>query len=526
MRILLSAVAILLWCAGAAAALNLADCAGVIRAFGDSASWMSSCFVVGDGSWAVTAADAIIEKVGPEVEQAVRKPIFISAYTGQAWQCELKAYDKDLGVALLKLPTQGLPAAPLAQSSEFAKVTKATMGQVLSGEPCGGSWPTDIYAVTREKRGSAYLLTVGQWNAKNAAVAEIGKYNWLFLSEITPEMPVPNGAMVARGTSVVGMYLNKLTIGYAKQGISFGRCAISPQIARYLGDRGIDTTSLYDPPKPTAERAEGWNEAFQLRAVIYSQIGAGRPGAALEQAQALAKLRPNEAEAHVLLGVALTGAGKFEEAIKAFDEAAKIDPRVPTLRTNRALALIGLNKPAEAEAELLKAAEEAPDDVRPVTALADFYLGDEKTYDKALTYANKAQSMSPNSPAAKLLVARVEKRRKNYQAALKSIQEALKMAPKWADAYYAAGSTLEESGDKAGAEKAYRKLVELQPDNPASLLTLASFLADQGKTDEAREIIGRIRGLNPPQPILDAVKALEEKMSGATPGPQEPKADK
>ncbi|MGB9619967.1 MAG: tetratricopeptide repeat protein, partial [Armatimonadota bacterium] len=428
MRSLVLALVVLLCCVGCAGAPNLSDCAGVMRAFGDSSSWMTSCFVVGEGSWAITAADAVIEKVGPEVEQTIQKPIFLSAYTGQAWQCELKACDKELGVALLKLPVRGLPAAPLAQSAEFAKATRATMGQVLSGEPCGGNWPTEIYGVTRERKGNVYQLTVAQWNAKNAAVAEIGKYNWLFVSEISPDVPVPNGAMVARSSSVVGMYLNKVTIGYAKQGVSFGRCAISPQIARYLGKRGIDTASLYDPPKPTVERSADWNEAFQLRAAIYSQIGAGRAGAALEQAQALTKLRPREAEAHLLLGIALTGSGKFEDAIKAFDEAAKLDPALPALRTNRAFALIGLNKPGEAEAELLKAAEEAPDDPRPVIALADFYLGDEKTYDKALTYARKAESMKPNSPAAKLLVARVEKRRKNYQAALKSIQEALKMA--------------------------------------------------------------------------------------------------
>ncbi|MCX8052962.1 MAG: tetratricopeptide repeat protein [Armatimonadetes bacterium] len=517
MRVLISTVTVMFVTGAYAFAVNLSDCAGVIRVFGDSVSWMSSCFVVGDGSWAIASADAVIEKVGPDVEQPIRKPIFISFYTGQAWQCELRAYDKELEIALLKLPIAGLPAAPLASSTEFtkSKTPTATLGQIMSGEPLGGVWPTEVYGITREKRGSEYRLVVGQWNAKNAALSEIGKRNWLFLSDIYPDSPIPNGAMVARGSNVVGVYLNKLTIGSGKQSVSFGRCAISPQIARYLSERGIDTAALYDPPAPTIKREDGAGDAFQLRAAIYSQIGAGRPGEALERAQALVKLRPSEADAHLLLGVALTGSGKFEEAVKAFDEAAKIDPKLPTLRTSRALALIGLGKLSEAEADLLKAVEEAPDDVRPVTALADFYMGDEKTYDKAFTYANRAQSMAPNSPAAKLLLARVEKRRKNYQAALNSIQAVLKMAPKWPDAYYAAGTTFEESGDLVNAEKAYRKLVELQPQNTTSLITLASFLADRGKYDEAAGLISKIRELNPPQPILDALKELEKKVKGA-----------
>jgi hypothetical protein len=35
-------------------------------------------------------------------------------------------------------------------------------------------------------------------------------------------------------------------------------------------------------------------------------------------------------------------------------------------------------------------------------------------------------------------------------------------------------------------------------------------LIDQGKVSEARELISKARELNPPQPILDAIKALEQ----------------
>jgi Flp pilus assembly protein TadD len=243
-------------------------------------------------------------------------------------------------------------------------------------------------------------------------------------------------------------------------------------------------------------------------------IGAARPDLALDSAQALVKMRPSDAQPHLMLGVALNGVGKFDEAIAQFDEAAKIEPKLPTLLTNHALALIGQKKPDEAEKELLKAIEEAPGDVRPVAALADFYLASEKTFDKAYTYAQKATSMASDSPAAYLLLARVEKRQKKYQDAVNSIAEALKMAKDWPEAWYALGSTYEEAGDKEKAEKSYRTLVEKQPKNPASLLTLASFLVDQGKTDDAAEVISKIRALNPPKEITEAVNALEHKDGG------------
>ena len=180
---------------------------------------------------------------------------------------------------------------------------------------------------------------------------------------------------------------------------------------------------------------------------------------------------------------------------------------------------------AAGEAELLKAASEAPMDPRPVTALAGFYMSDDKTLDQALTYARKAATMSPGSPAAQLLVARVEKRGKNYAAATSAIAKALKMAPDWWEAWYALGATFEEAGDKSRAEKAYRELVKKQPKNPDSLITLASFLADEGKKDEALELIEKIRDLKPPKEVMEAAQDLEDFILGKKPAEKPLAAD-
>lgn len=514
MRIWLLAILLLALNVSAVTAASIADATGVIRVFGDSSSWMSACFVIGDGSWAVTSYEAVIEKVGPQVERLIRYPVFISSYTGQAWQCEVKFYDADLGIALLKLPVKGLPAAPLARMEDVSKAAYGTMGQLMSGEKMGNAWPSEILAVTREKNGNNFKLTVGQWNAKKSFVTDIGKFKWMFISDISPEKPVPNGAMLVREDKAVGMYLSRMVITGGKEDIIYGRCAMSTEIARFLGDRSIDSASLYSPPKATIERKDGADAVFQLQARIYTFIGAGAADAALDATEALVKMRPEDPQAQMVHGLALTAAGKFEDALKAYDEAAKADPKLPALKMNRALALLGLEKVSEAEAELIKAAEEVPSDARPVTALADFYLSDEKTYDKAMTWAQKATNMDPKSPAAKLLLARVLKRTKKYQEAANTIGEALKMAPDWGEAWYALGATYEEAGDKALAEKAFRTLVEKQPQNPDSLMTLASFLADIGKKDDALETLGKVRELKPPKEVMEAAQALEDRING------------
>jgi tetratricopeptide (TPR) repeat protein len=493
---------------------SLEDCTGVIRVFGDQSSWMSMCFVVGDGSWVITTNDAVSEKIGSSSSRLIKYPVFVSAYTGQACQCEVKARDKELNIALLKLPISGLPSVTFAQASDFAKAAKGTLGELMSGDPIGNRWPTEVYGVTREKTGDTYKLAVGQWSAKQVFITEIDNYNWMFLVDMNPEQAIPNGSIVARGPIVVGMYLNKMVVTGGSRDQIFGRCSISGTIARWLGEHGVSSESLYTPPISKVKRADDSDVLFQLQARAYSMLGAGRPDLALDSAKNIVKLRPNDAQHHLTLGAALAGAGKLDEAMKEFDEVAKLDPKLPSLHTSRALTLIAQKKNDEAEKELLTAIEEAPGDVRPVSALADLYLSDSKNLDKAFTYAKKAVSMAPDSPAAHLLLARVQKRQKKYPEALDSISAALNMARDWGEAWYALGSTYEDAGDMEKAEKAYRTLAEKQPKNPASLLTLASFLVDHGKKDEASELIGKIRDLNPPKEILDSVSALEAKIKG------------
>jgi Flp pilus assembly protein TadD len=506
---------LLLTLAVQAAAVTLSDCAGVVRVYGDASSWMTSCFVVGDGSWVVTTADAVTEKITSAASQTVRTAIFISAYTGDAVQCEIKAKNADLNVALLRLPASGLPAVPFAKPSDLAKASYGTLGQLMSGDQMGSYWPTDIIGVTREKSGDTYKLKVGKWTADKAFVTDIGEYKWMFLSAMS-ERNMPAGSIVARGEIVAAMYLNRLVLTGGGTETVYGRCAYGPEIAKFLAANGVNTAILYSPPSPSVKADESAARVFQLNASIYTQIGAGVPAAALSSAAELSKLRPTDAQAQAAYGIALTSAGKFDEAIKAFDQAAKLDSSLPALVLDRALALVGLKKRPEAEAELTKAVQAAPSDVRALTAIADFYLADDKTADKALTYATKVVQLAPNSPAALLLQARAQKRLKQYDTAIKTIESAIKLAPDWPPAQYALGATYEESGDKTNAEKAYRRLADLQPKSPDALLTLAGFLADNGKTTEALDVLAKVRALNPPKAALDAAQAIQDKINPPT----------
>lgn len=509
-----AAVLFLLAAAAQAGAVSIPECQGIVRAYGDATTWMTSAFVIADGGWVVTTADAVTEKITKGITQPVRTAVFISAYTGEAFQCEVKAVNPDLNAALLRLPRAGLPSVQFARADGFSKVMYATLGQLMSGEQTGGGWKTEIHGLIRERGGTGNLV-VQEWSANKAFLTDIGDYKWLFLSEMS-ERNMPSGSVVARGPLVVGMYLNRLSITGGETIVSYGRCAAAHSIAAFAVKNGVLEEMLYSPAAQTVRADQASPTVFQLNAAIYSFIGAGLAAKALEAASELVKFRPADAEAQTAYAIALTASGRFEDALRALDEAAKLNPKLPTLRLDRAAALTGLKKDAEAEAELAKALEERPNDLRAITAAADFYSADPKTLDKALAHAEKAVRLAPNSPAAKLLLARVKKRMKNYDSAIAQIEEAIKLVPNWPPAYYALGTTCEEKGDTAKAEAAYRKLVELQPKNPEALLTLAGFLADNAKPADALDFLIKLRELNPPQAALDAAKKIEDDIKGVT----------
>lgn len=78
------------------------------------------------------------------------------------------------------------------------------------------------------------------------------------------------------------------------------------------------------------------------------------------------------------------------------------------------------------------------------------------------------------------------------------------------------GILLELREDLTGAEEAYRDAVRIDPQEPVSQMTLATVLARQGKTDEARQIGERAIALFAPPERALRRKELERALSGTS----------
>ena len=83
-----------------------------------------------------------------------------------------------------------------------------------------------------------------------------------------------------------------------------------------------------------------------------------RPDDAARMARQILRARPQNAEAHQVLGHALSDAGQPEQALEAYRTALRLKPTLPDIHNNLGLVLRQTNRLAEAEHELRQAPPE------------------------------------------------------------------------------------------------------------------------------------------------------------------------
>ena len=119
---------------------------------------------------------------------------------------------------------------------------------------------------------------------------------------------------------------------------------------------------------------------------------------------------PEQGELHYSLGLLLAEDRRLAEAAEALGQAARLLPDRARVRYNHALALQQLGRRREAEAALLAAHRLDQGDPQIVYALAVLFAREE-LWARALAYAQRLVALTPQDPAARQLVERLERQR-------------------------------------------------------------------------------------------------------------------
>jgi tetratricopeptide (TPR) repeat protein len=218
--------------------------------------------------------------------------------------------------------------------------------------------------------------------------------------------------------------------------------------------------------------------AFQPTVLAQDRAGSVSP-AQVTQAIERARTFPDNENIFtqaLALGGTLLREGRFAEAAELFGVLATNQPQHPAALYGAALATFNAGRARQAEPLARRAVEVALAAAQTTTTTAGG-AGNEHAAD------------------ALVLLAVVLAVRGDADGALKSVKEAVRLAPGNFDAQLALGRALFGAGDDAGAARAFRAAVALRPTDASALFFLATALEHGGEMDAAlatyRELIAR-----------------------------------
>jgi tetratricopeptide (TPR) repeat protein len=142
--------------------------------------------------------------------------------------------------------------------------------------------------------------------------------------------------------------------------------------------------------------------------------------------------------ADIQRGIDLFNSKNYAEAEKVLRAAVTEDSENMQAQRYLGLALLQLNRGADAVDPLGKAAEAAPDDKDVQAALARAYV-DTKQYEKAQQTLDALRALDENNPEVPYVTGMMELQRKQYAEAARDLETAIQLNPENAYAHYYAG---------------------------------------------------------------------------------------
>ncbi|MFI5460455.1 MAG: tetratricopeptide repeat protein [Isosphaerales bacterium] len=278
---------------------------------------------------------------------------------------------------------------------------------------------------------------------------------------------------------------------------------------RYSGDVWIN----YDLAR-VLERREHRDDAIRF----YTAARAIRPETAHELAHALSakgetkdaidvfreltRLRPRDGHL-ICLGMELNNQGRLQEAVAVFEQIAessraaiRIRPDDANAHKSLGVALGRQGKLDDANAELRTAIRLLPDQPDSHFNLGDF-LANQGKLDDAIGEYREAIRLSPNYARAHANLAIALAGQGKLDESIASSRAAIQLERPNAGVHTNLGIALMEQGKLEEAIAEFREAIRIDPSYPGAYTSLGTALANQGKLDEAITACRKAIRINP-----------------------------
>ncbi len=268
--------------------------------------------------------------------------------------------------------------------------------------------------------------------------------------------------------------LSQITAAEPANAEAFSLLAMANVHARKLADakRAIERAVALDPQ----------NADYLLTAANVEQ-DLGQLDAAVELLAQAIRLQPSFAQAHNNLGIVLSDLGRLEEASSAFGNAIHFKPQYARAYANLAGSQMRMFQLQAALKSAERATELQPDYAHAHHLLANVYtmLGDPHAAEVALATALR---LKPDQVGSSLLMAQILSKLKRPDEAEHVIRQALALSPASAELWTFLGDLVSGRDDLAGALDAYRRSLELRPNDVTTTARAALLLPNIYASEE------------------------------------------
>lgn len=209
---------------------------------------------------------------------------------------------------------------------------------------------------------------------------------------------------------------------------------------------------------------------------------------ALQELEKAVELQPASALAHFTLGTAQARFGEPDTAKRSFGKALQLDPRFAEAHVSLAMILAQQHELAGASEHLTRAIHIYGN--APAAAQSHYLLSQVLTEqdepDKALEELTRAVALRPDYPEAFIAEGSIRKWQHNEAAAIAAFKKATALAPENFDAQYELGAAYVRAHEALQAVEPLRAAAKLKPGDQQTLYHLCTALQKSGKQEEAK----------------------------------------
>lgn len=247
----------------------------------------------------------------------------------------------------------------------------------------------------------------------------------------------------------------------------------------------------------TLRDAPNWTAALKLLAVAQQQSGNGK--LAIDTLRKVVQLTPTDGKAIALLASLLTQSGDTDGALKEWNRLEAVDPTQAAL--GRAQLAIQQKNWSGAQADIDKLMA-SPEHQWAGALLSGNLSIAQNQYDQGRQWFAKAAELQPGV-ADSSVTATIQSflAQNDIGGALGYLRQKTQATPDDAVPHGLLGEMLLRQGDATGVAQLERA-ISLQPAWNAPYQVLSRYLVQQGKTDEAAQVIQKGLAVKPGDPVL------------------------